>query len=312
MSNIKISVIIPTYNEANVIVDCLKSLGKQTVKDFEVIIVDDGSTDDTLEKIESITYHVSRITVLQQKHCGPGAARNLGAKSAKGKVLIFVDADMTFSRNFLKELVKPIQKGKTKGTFSKEEYVSNWENVWARCWNINEGWLPMRRHAGERMSIFNKMYNRLAFIFNNRSLSLKEFEKEMEFKEINVFRAIIKSEFDRVGGFTPGGYTDDYTLSKKLKYGAYNVRSARFYHKNPGSLVEIYKHAKWVGKRKYKLGVIGYFFTLFKSSFPVSIAVGLYKSLTNFNLAFVVFKIIYDFGLSVGILEYLVKGKSVK
>ena len=158
----KISVIIPTYNESNAIGECIASLAKQTYHDFEIIVVDDGSTDETPEKISS------RVTTLHQNHLGAGAARNLGVKRASGEILVFVDADMTFDKNFLKNLVKPILSGSAKGTFSKYEYVSNWENVWARCWNINQNWEERKRHP--------------------RNYPDKQ----------KVFRAILKKEFDRL------------------------------------------------------------------------------------------------------------------
>jgi glycosyltransferase involved in cell wall biosynthesis len=116
----KASVIIPTYNEGDVILECLKSLEKQTLEDFEVIIVDDGSTDGAIDVTSKFTVKGLPVSLLYQKHLGPGVARNLGAKHANSNVLVFVDADMTFSRNFLKELTKPILKEKSKGTFSKQ------------------------------------------------------------------------------------------------------------------------------------------------------------------------------------------------
>lgn len=136
----KISIIIPTYNEERVILNCLNSLQEQGYKDFEVIVVDDGSTDKTVDHIKIFKTERFKLTFLSQGHKGPGAARNLAAKNASGDILVFLDADMTFDTEFLEELVKPIVSGKTKGTFSKNEHVSNWDNVWARCWNINEGW----------------------------------------------------------------------------------------------------------------------------------------------------------------------------
>lgn len=183
---------------------------------------------------------------------------------------------MTFDKNFLKNLIRPIDAGKTKGTFSKDEYVSNWDNVWARCWNINEGWKEGRRHP-------------------------KNYPNKQK-----VFRAILKSEFDKVEGFdSKAGYADDWTLSSKLSYEAISAQGATFYHANPGSLKEVYYQAKWVGKRSYKLGLLGTLIALLRASLPFSILVGIIKSLMSNNSAFIVFKIVYDVGIFVGILEYL-------
>jgi len=270
-----ISVIIPTYNESDVIGECLKSLENQNIRDFEVIVVDDGSSDETFDKLSKFAIHHKSVTIFRQDQKGPGAARNLGATHAKGDILVFVDADMKFSRNFLKELIKPIVKKKSLGTFSKQEFVSNWDNVWARCWNINEGWGKRMRHP-------------------------KKYPSKQK-----VFRAILKSEFVKVGGFEPGGYTDDYSLSEKLGYLAEEAKGAVFFHKNPSGLREVFYHAKWVGKRKYKLGTLGYFVALIRASFPVSIVIGILKSVFNLQPAFVLFKVVYDFGITAGIVNYL-------
>lgn len=271
----KISVIVPTYNEEEVILDCLESLTKQTFKDFEIIVVDDGSTDSTLEKLKG-------VKVFHQNHLGAGAARNLGAKHAKGEILVFVDADMTFDRNFLKMLIKPILQGRTKGTFSKDEYVSNWNNIWSKCYNKNEGWVDKRRHP-------------------------KNYPNTQK-----VFRAILKSEFDKVGGFTAGGYNDDWSLSEKLGYEATLAEKAIFFHKNPETLKEIFNHAQWVGKRRYKMGVIGYMIALVRSSLPVSLVIGLVKSFLTGQPMFLIFKIVYDAGICVGIISYMFTKKGAK
>ncbi|CAN5302209.1 hypothetical protein BH10PAT1_BH10PAT1_3070 [soil metagenome] len=266
----KISVIIPVFNEEKVIAECLTSLREQNEKDFEIIVVDDGSTDKTLEIIRKFN-----VVILEQKHQGPATARNLGAKNAKGKILVFVDADMTYNSNFLQNLVKPIQENKANGTFSKDEFVSNWNNNWAIDWNINEN-LPDKRRLPKNYPDHQK-----------------------------VFRAILKSEFDKVGGFSKGGYTDDYTLSDKLGYEATAATNAVFYHRNPDSLEEVYKQAKWMGKREYKLGIVGILIALIRSSLPISIIVGIWKKIF-------VFKIIYDFGIFVGILEMVITNKTAK
>lgn len=285
-----ISVIIPIYNEEKEIKKCLESLMKQSLTDFEIIVVDDGSSDNSVAIINSliihysssITHHPSPITLLHQKHLGPGAARNLGSKEAKGEILVFVDADMTFGKDFLKLLTKPILAGKSKGTFSKEEFVANWDNLWARCWNINEGWEERRRHP--------KNYS----------------DKQ------KVFRAILKSEFDRVGGFTSGGYNDDWSLSTKLGYEADVAHGAVFYHQNPSSLREVFFHAKWVGKRPYKLGFVGSLVALLRASLPISVIIGIWKAIFYKTPPFILFKILYDAGITAGIMESLASGKMAK
>lgn len=278
----KLSIIIPTYNEEGFLLSCLHSLEKQSFEDFEVIVVDDGSTDNTLSTLSSFNTKRYLLTVLNQKHSGAGSGRNLGASKAKGEILVFVDADMTFDKNFLKMLVKPIKAGKTQGTFSKDEYVSNWNNVWARCWNINEGWQAKKRHP-------------------------RNYPDHQ-----HVFRAIKKSEFERVGGFTPGGYNDDWSLSQKLGYEAIVAPKAIFFHKNPSSLSEIFKHAQWIGKRQYKFGIVGYVIGLLRSSLPMSIIIGIFKSFIYAAPLFLIFKIVYDFGVFIGIIKYMSTQKGAK
>src|SRR3990167_965879 len=135
-----ISAIIPAYNEEDTIKSWLETLKRQSYSSIEIIVVDDGSSDSTRKIIEDF----SSIKLLTQNHKGPGPARNFGASVAKGEILVFVDADMTFEKNFVKDLVKPIVEGKTIGTFSKNEMVKNRDNIWSNCWNINKN-LPKER-----------------------------------------------------------------------------------------------------------------------------------------------------------------------
>src|SRR4030043_470501 len=132
-----VAVVIPVYNEEKVIRNCLQSLQKQNYTPVEIIVVDDGSTDKTLKIIGNWKLEIGNLILLKQNHLGPGPARNLGASKAKGEILVFVDADMTFDKDFIRDLVKPILEGKTIGTFSKNEMVSNKDNPWSICWNIN-------------------------------------------------------------------------------------------------------------------------------------------------------------------------------
>ncbi len=85
-----ISVIVPTYNYAHFIGDCLESIFSQTYKDFEVIVVDDGSTDGTAEILQE---YKEKIRYIYQENRGLPSARNTGIQSSHGKFLAFLDSD---------------------------------------------------------------------------------------------------------------------------------------------------------------------------------------------------------------------------
>ena len=89
----KISVIIPCYNSAKYLEACMDSVLAQTMPDFEAILVDDGSKDDTLALARRIAARDARVQVLHQENAGVSAARNLGLAHAKGEWVTFVDSD---------------------------------------------------------------------------------------------------------------------------------------------------------------------------------------------------------------------------
>lgn len=278
-----ISVIIPTYNEQKSIAECLESLASQSYKQLEIIVVDDGSTDQTLLKIKNLK--VKNLILLKQNHKGPGPARNLGASKAKGEILVFVDADMTFAKNFISDLTAPIIDGQTSGTFSKNEMNANKDNIWSRCWNINRGW-PIDR-----------------LIPPDYPLTAP------------VYRSILKSEFDKVGGFdTTGEYTDDWSLSRKLAVKSTLAKGAVYYHKNPSTLKEVWKQARWIGKNEFISGTpVRKLRSLVFYSAPISLVIAVYKSFLNFNQlaprnfsevgSFLIFKLTYDFAIWVSVLK---------
>lgn len=95
-----VSVIIPNFNRAGLIGATIENLLSQTQPPHEIIVVDDGSTDDSLSVIRS---YGSRVTLLQQSNAGPGAARNAGLKMATGRYIQFQDSDDLLSLNKLDE-----------------------------------------------------------------------------------------------------------------------------------------------------------------------------------------------------------------
>ena len=105
-----ISVIVPVYNVEDVLAACIDSLLAQTFKDFEVIFVDDGSEDNSLNILRKYEDIDPRITVLQQENKFAGVARNYAITKAIGDYLIFLDSDDLFEPNLLEEMHKSITK----------------------------------------------------------------------------------------------------------------------------------------------------------------------------------------------------------
>jgi len=87
------SIIIPAYNASSTIASSLRSLDAQSFKDYEVIVVDDGSVDNTYEIVQSMAASNSRIRVIRQRNGGPLIARQTAISSASGMYLIFLDSD---------------------------------------------------------------------------------------------------------------------------------------------------------------------------------------------------------------------------
>ncbi|MCS7063994.1 MAG: glycosyltransferase family 2 protein, partial [Methylacidiphilales bacterium] len=97
----KFSVIIPTYNRAPLLKQTLDSVLNQSFLDYEIIIVDDGSTDDTWQYLQSLRV---KVTYYRQDNKGPAAARNLGAQHASGDYLAFLDSDDLWHPDTLRHL----------------------------------------------------------------------------------------------------------------------------------------------------------------------------------------------------------------
>ncbi len=102
----KCSVIVPLFNKAATVVRSLESIRSQTFEDFEVIVVDDGSTDSSAQCADAFLENGDdRFRLVRQANAGPGAARNRGAAEAKGDLLAFLDADDEWLPDFLEKAV---------------------------------------------------------------------------------------------------------------------------------------------------------------------------------------------------------------
>lgn len=104
LNKVKISVVVPLYNCEQTLDDCLKSILNQSFSDFEVICVNDGSTDKTQTKLERYKNGDDRITIINQINSGQSAARNAGVQAAQAEHIVFVDGDDVCSPYYLEML----------------------------------------------------------------------------------------------------------------------------------------------------------------------------------------------------------------
>lgn len=103
---IKLSVIIPVYNsEKKGLADCLDSLTRQSYKDFELILINDGSTDNSLAICKEFERKDNRIRTINKKNTGVSDSRNIGLGVASGEYITFIDSDDLIEQDYLKELI---------------------------------------------------------------------------------------------------------------------------------------------------------------------------------------------------------------
>lgn len=151
---IDLSVIVPTYNDERYISDCVRSIQNQKTRySYEIVIVNDGSTDSTCELIHSMADADARIRVFDQDNGGPAAARNTGLVRSCGRTITFIDADDRIEPDFIESYVTALinmdvdfvsggysnlqEDGrKTGSTFSREYMGTPWGRVYKReVWN---------------------------------------------------------------------------------------------------------------------------------------------------------------------------------
>ena len=138
-----VSVIIPCYNAEKNIMQCIDSILSQTLTQTEIICVDDGSTDTTLDILRDYQEKDSRIRVIQQKNAGAGAARNVGLDCASGEYLSFLDADDFFESDMLEKAVAAASKWQADYVvFRSDRYYSKEDRFEDIPWSLRSCDLP--------------------------------------------------------------------------------------------------------------------------------------------------------------------------
>jgi glycosyltransferase involved in cell wall biosynthesis len=217
----KVSIIVPAYNAAPTLAECIDACLKQTWEDREVIVVDDGSTDDTPRIAQSYPVHYIR-----QENSGPAAARNHGAWVAKGAVVAFTDADCVPHPDWVEHLMEGI--GGTVVAAGGTYGIANPESLLARM--VNEEIAVRHERLGELVDFLGSF---------------------------NV--AYRKDAFDAVGGFDESfrmASAEDNDLSYRLQDAGYLLRfcpEAVVDHFHPTRLWPYLRTQMWHGYWRVKL-----------------------------------------------------------
>ena len=139
----KVSVIIPVYNAGKYLEECLNSICSQTLKEIEIICVNDGSTDDSAVILNEFAGQDDRFIILEEKNRGAGAARNSGLEIAKGEYLSFLDADDFFEPTMLETAYNACVTNRVDITvFRSDQYYTDTKEYSPQAWSIRSNLLP--------------------------------------------------------------------------------------------------------------------------------------------------------------------------
>lgn len=146
----KISIVMPVYNSEKYLEDCLNSLVNQTFKNFELICVNDGSTDNSLKILNEFNEKYNNfITIINQENTGSGAARNNGFNFVKSETVLFLDSDDYFYPDFLEKMYNKYLETNSDVIICRYDVVLPDGKFYQKAKGINEWMLPQK-------NIFNK------------------------------------------------------------------------------------------------------------------------------------------------------------
>lgn len=174
----KISIIVPIYNAENYIKNCIKSVEKQSYKNIELILVNDGSTDKTEEICQKEKQKYSNIKYIKQTNAGEGAARNRGLELAEGEYICFLDSDDELTYNALENMINAMQdvdmviggiEKKDKGKF--KQYIPKYKTLFNKeqfadtmvydSYFVNTAWCKL--YKSEIIKKNNIRFNKLLY-----------------------------------------------------------------------------------------------------------------------------------------------------
>lgn len=224
------SIIIPVYNRPQEVDELLESLCHQTVKDFEVVVVEDGST----EKCDTVCEKYKGKLALSyfiKPNSGPGPSRNYGAERSQGEYLIILDSDVIVPENYLKII--------------KEELEQQPSDAFGGPDRAHPSFTPIQKAINYSMTSF----------FTTGGIRGGK-QKLDKFYPRSFNLGIKKSVYEALGGFAPMRYGEDIDLSTRIFKGGYSCRlfpEAFVYHKRRVKFSSFFRQVKHSGEARIVL-----------------------------------------------------------
>ena len=197
----KISVVIPVYNKQAYIKDTINSVLTQSFADYELIIIDDGSTDNSVSIIQN--FDDSRIKFFSQENAGVSAARNRGVALAQSDIIAFLDADDTWYPNHLQEIYSLSQSFPQAGLFATAYRIKHSDKL------LKDVVYSFEKNPIELMPFYKNTTVRFLFYTSNFALRKSVIEREGGFKSIHAEDSEL---FLRLGHKYPLAYSNVLTM----------------------------------------------------------------------------------------------------
>ena len=246
-----ISAIVPAYNVEKYLERCVNSILIQTYENFEIILVDDGSKDQSVEICDKFAQEDNRIKVIHKENGGLSSARNAGMKIAEGKYIVFIDSDDDIEPNMFELMLQAAEENKA--DFVMTDYIRILKNnkKYLETSAIQGGLYEKKDMIqyiypallmgdnidyGPVLSVCRCLYNR-SFLNENNIL----FAEDVKWSEDNLFSAIV-------------GYCANQFVYLKGK-GLYH------YYQNPGTITTSYREGAWEVYKRMNEYMANYFST---------------------------------------------------
>ena len=226
----RFSIIIPVYNRPQEVDELLESLCQQTVKDFEVVVVEDGSSEKCDEVCEKYADRLP-MNYYYKPNSGPGPSRNYGAERSQGEYLIILDSDVIVPENYL-EIIEEELNREPCDAFGGPD-------------RAHESFTPIQKAINYAMTSF--------FTTGGIRGGKKKLDK---FYPRSFNLGIKKSVYEALGGFAPMRYGEDIDLSTRIFKGGYSCRlfpEAFVYHKRRVKFSSFFRQVKHSGEARVEL-----------------------------------------------------------